>query len=75
MGDHAQHAVARTHGLFGGLDDGVACLDRNIGVDVDMHIHHQHVAHLARAQIMAPPHPGVVIMVVRIASTSSSLAD
>ena len=57
MGDHARHAAACPNRVLGRRHNDMACLDRDISVDVDVSIHHQHIAHLAHAQIMAAAHP------------------
>ena len=51
-------ATAGADGFLGFLDDGVSRFDGDVGVDLDMNIDHQHVAHLARAHIMDATHTG-----------------
>lgn len=53
MSDHAQHLVAVVHGFLHCMHDGMASFDRVVRVDIQVHIDHQHVTHLAGTQILA----------------------
>jgi len=60
MGHQVQHAVALQHALARLNGDVVAGFHGDLGIDLDVRIHDDHVAHLARAHVMHIAHAGGV---------------